>query len=117
MFYNYILLEVCMINLTDSAIQKIKSQLQAHEGFNGVRFGVEATGCSGFAYTVSFAKQHGDTDSIIKRDGFFIYINDESLEYIKDMTVDYVKKDFSEGFEFINPNEAARCGCGESFTI
>jgi iron-sulfur cluster assembly protein len=33
------------------------------------------------------------------------------------MTVDYVKKDFSEGFEFINPNEAARCGCGESFTI
>lgn len=106
-----------MINLTDSAIQKIKSQLKAHKVFNGVRFGVKATGCSGFAYTVSFANQHGDTDNIIKTDSFFIYINAESLEYLKGITVDYVKKDFSEGFEFNNPNEAARCGCGESFTI
>ncbi|TFG94054.1 iron-sulfur cluster assembly protein IscA, partial [Candidatus Thorarchaeota archaeon] len=33
------------------------------------------------------------------------------------MKVDYVKKGLNEGFEFINPNESGRCGCGESFSV
>ena len=39
------------------------------------------------------------------------------MTYLKDITVDYQKKGLNEGFEFINPIEKARCGCGESFTI
>jgi iron-sulfur cluster assembly protein len=31
--------------------------------------------------------------------------------------MDYVEEKFSSGFEFKNPNEIARCGCGESFTV
>jgi iron-sulfur cluster assembly protein len=33
------------------------------------------------------------------------------------MTVIWQRKGLNEGFEFINEKEAARCGCGESFTI
>ena len=31
--------------------------------------------------------------------------------------MDYKEQKFSAGFEFSNPNEIARCGCGESFTV
>jgi iron-sulfur cluster assembly protein len=31
--------------------------------------------------------------------------------------MDYVKEGLNEGFQFNNPNEKDRCGCGESFTI
>ncbi len=30
---------------------------------------------------------------------------------------DYKKVDLNEGFEFNNPNERDRCGCGESFRV
>jgi iron-sulfur cluster assembly protein len=31
--------------------------------------------------------------------------------------MDWVKKGLNEGFEFVNPQEKDRCGCGESFRI
>jgi iron-sulfur cluster assembly protein len=37
--------------------------------------------------------------------------------YLYGMTMDWVKKGLNEGFDFINPNERDRCGCGESFRI
>jgi len=36
---------------------------------------------------------------------------------LEEITVDYQKHGLNEGFEFINPIEKARCGCGESFTV
>ena len=35
----------------------------------------------------------------------------------KSADYDYKEEKFSSGFEFSNPNEIARCGCGESFTV
>ena len=37
--------------------------------------------------------------------------------YLRGVTVDYVRQGLNEGFEFINPNERDRCGCGESFRV
>jgi iron-sulfur cluster assembly protein len=31
--------------------------------------------------------------------------------------MDWVRNGLNEGFDFKNPNEKARCGCGESFTV
>ena len=39
------------------------------------------------------------------------------LVYLKGTELDYVKEGLNEGFKFINPNEKARCGCGESFSV
>jgi len=33
------------------------------------------------------------------------------------MVMDWTKKGLNEGFDFVNPNESARCGCGESFKV
>jgi iron-sulfur cluster assembly protein len=37
--------------------------------------------------------------------------------YLQGMIVDYVRQGLNEGFEFRNPNERDRCGCGESFRV
>ena len=39
------------------------------------------------------------------------------LAYMNGMIVDWVRNGLNEGFEFKNPNERDRCGCGESFRI
>ena len=50
-------------------------------------------------------------------EGFSILIDPKANEILEGITVDYQKNGLNEGFEFINPLEKARCGCGESFTI
>jgi iron-sulfur cluster assembly protein len=37
--------------------------------------------------------------------------------FLDGVEIDYVRKGLNEGFEFNNPKEKARCGCGESFTV
>jgi iron-sulfur cluster assembly protein len=44
-------------------------------------------------------------------------VDQKHLPYVQNMTVDYVRNGLNEGFEFRNPNERDRCGCGESFRI
>ena len=44
-------------------------------------------------------------------------MNPKSSPYFQGMTIDYVRNGLNEGFEFINPNERDRCGCGESFRV
>ena len=48
---------------------------------------------------------------------FSIIIDRKVQDLLQGMIVDYQVKGLNEGFEFINPQEKARCGCGESFTI
>jgi iron-sulfur cluster assembly protein len=69
------------------------------------------------AYVLEFADQlfEGDVEFIDKDVRLVISLKD--LTYLDGVQVDYQKKGLNEGFEFINPNESARCGCGESFTV
>jgi iron-sulfur cluster assembly protein len=49
-------------------------------------------------------------------DGVRIFIDSMSLIHVFGTEIDWVEKGLSRSFEFRNPNETARCGCGESFT-
>jgi iron-sulfur cluster assembly protein len=46
-----------------------------------------------------------------------IYVDNESLNYLKGSLVDYSEDGLNKGIKFHNPNAKAVCGCGESFTI
>lgn len=105
------------MNVTQTAIDKIKHHL-SHRGKGiGIRIGVHPTGCSGFAYKLEFADTVDPDDIISDHDGFSVLIDPKAYKMLEGMTVDYQRKGLNEGFEFINPLEKARCGCGESFTI
>jgi iron-sulfur cluster assembly protein len=106
-----------MIKLSDTATDRVKSQLEKRGSGLGIRIGVKSTGCSGFSYVLEFVDVADSTDHEFKFETFSVFITEKSLVYVSGLAIDYKKLDFNEGFEFTNPNEKARCGCGESFTI
>lgn len=56
-------------------------------------------------------------DWVLESNDYNIFIDTKSQLYLNGVELDYVKEGLNEGFQFNNPNEKDRCGCGESFTI
>jgi iron-sulfur cluster assembly protein len=105
------------INVTELAAKKITRQLEKRGSGVGIRVGVKTTGCSGLAYILEYVDEILPADEIIKSNGVNIIADPKSLVYINGLTINYVRKGLNEGYEFINPNEKDRCGCGESFRV
>jgi iron-sulfur cluster assembly protein len=107
-----------MITLTPLATEKIQKFLSQRGRGAGIRIGVKTTGCSGLAYVLEYVDDEKlFADAYYDVGGIRIFVLPEHRVYLHGLTVDYVKKGLNEGFEFINPNERDRCGCGESFRV
>jgi iron-sulfur cluster assembly protein len=107
-----------MISVTEQAAQKIRQHLQQRGRGLGIRVGVRTTGCSGLAYTLEYLDNPGTVQPIsYQSNGVTVFVDTKDAVYLEGMTLDYQKKGLNEGFEFINPNELDRCGCGESFRV
>jgi len=106
-----------MISVTDTASKKIKSNLTKRGQGMGIRLGVRTTGCSGLAYVLEYIDVVNSEDIAFEQDGFVVVVDPKSSAYLTGVEVDYVRQGLNEGFEFSNPNERDRCGCGESFRI
>jgi iron-sulfur cluster assembly protein len=106
-----------MISLTEQAAKKVKLQIQKRGQGDGIRIGVRTTGCSGLAYVLEYVDAVDEHDQLFESLGVNVYIDPKSLAYIQGLEMDWVRNGLNEGFEFRNPNERDRCGCGESFRI
>lgn len=105
------------ITLSKAAADRIRRFLANRGKGIGVRLGVKTTGCSGMAYTLEFADGVEPDDVVFESDGVKVVVSPKSLVYLEGTHLDYTKEGLNEGFKFQNPNEKARCGCGESFTV
>jgi iron-sulfur cluster assembly protein len=56
-------------------------------------------------------------DTVFESLGVKVIVDPKALVYLDGTEVDYAREGLNEGFKFTNPNEKARCGCGESFTV
>ena len=106
-----------MILVTETATKKIVANLTKRGRGLGIRLGVRTTGCSGLAYVLEYIDSVNAEDIAYKQDGFVIVVDPKSSVYLKGLEVDYVRQGLNEGFEFNNPLEKDRCGCGESFRV
>jgi iron-sulfur cluster assembly protein len=108
-----------MITVTEAAAKKIVSQLQKRGKGLGIRVGVRTTGCSGLAYTLEFVDGYSYEEGVTNyaQKEFAVLVDAKSLAYLNGVTIDWVRNGLNEGFNFSNPNERDRCGCGESFRI
>jgi len=106
-----------MISVTEIASKKIKSNLTRRGQGVGIRLGVRTTGCSGLAYVLEYVDNINSEDITVEQDGFVVVVDPKSSAYLNGVEVDYVRQGLNEGFEFNNPLERDRCGCGESFRI
>lgn len=108
-----------MLSLTELAAQKVTASLVKRGRGIGIRIGVKTTGCSGLAYTFEYVDTAPVTRDqfVYESYGVKVWVDSRSVPYLTGITVDWQKKGLNEGFEFSNPNERDRCGCGESFRI
>ena len=109
-----------MISLTETAAEKVKLNLSKRAKGVGIRVGVKTTGCSGLAYVLEYVDLpngiRNDDVSFISH-GVHVFVDPKSLVYLEGIEMDWIKKGLNEGFDFANPNERDRCGCGESFRV
>ena len=107
-----------MISITDSAKRKIQKLVEI-KSYAGIRLGVKTTGCSGLAYVLEYVKEYIPDSNTINyaQDDFCVLVDKKHDVYLKGTEIDYVRNGLNEGFEFKNPNERDRCGCGESFRV
>lgn len=102
--------------ITEAASQHIQRSIKKRGAGIGIRIAIKTRGCSGKAYMLEFVDDYLPTDYIFAvTDNLAVYIDPKSFEFLRGTTLDYVKQGLNEGFEFNNPNEKGRCGCGESF--
>ena len=106
-----------MITVTNTAAQKIKANLKRRGSGIGIRVGVRTTGCSGLAYVLEYVDELQAGDVSMTDNYTNVIVDKKSLPIVDGITVDYVRQGLNEGFEFVNPNEKDRCGCGQSFRV
>lgn len=107
-----------IITLTDRALKRIRYIMeQAPKNTLGIRFGIKTGGCSGMTYDVNYTSEEKNNDEKIVRDNINIYIDAAATLFLIGSEVDWKHDKLQSSFTFKNPNETARCGCGESFTV
>ena len=105
------------ITLTERAADHISKFLTKRGKGIGLRIGVRTTGCSGMAYKLEFVDVVAVEVNVFDAHGVKLFVDPKSMPYLEGIELDFAREGLNEGFKFNNPNEKARCGCGESFTV
>jgi iron-sulfur cluster assembly protein len=105
------------ISLTPSAAERVRTFMASRGKGVGLRLGVKQTGCSGYAYVVSYADEIGAQDVVFEEAGIKVIVDRDALKFVDGTEIDFVRTGLNEAFKFRNPNVRGECGCGESFNV
>lgn len=105
------------IQVTENAAKQIRKQLDKRGSGLGLRLGVKASGCSGYAYVLDYADQAEADELVFDQFGVNVLVKRADLDKLDGIVLDYAREGFNEAFKFLNPNVKATCGCGESFAV
>lgn len=104
-----------LITITESAAKKVKSLAEKEDKKDyGLRLGIVPGGCSSFMYEISLEKDSKQDDFVFEEKGVKIFINPQSIDFLRGSTVDYIDTLQNSGFKINNPNVKSSCGCGHS---
>lgn len=107
-----------MIHISQAAVDEIKRlQLRHQKPEARLRLGVEHGGCAELYYTIDFDAALNPGDRIYDCGDILVVVDDKSLDYISELTLDYSEDLMGGGFRFHNPNAVESCGCGNSFRV
>jgi iron-sulfur cluster assembly protein len=108
-----------MITLTPRAAERVRDCLSQRGHGLGIRIGVKTTGCSGLAYVLEYVDvaPSGQYHVEFESQAVKIWVDSRSLPMVRGLHMDWVTRGLDSGFDFVNPNERDRCGCGLSFRV
>ncbi len=106
-----------MLTLTPSAHKAVRRFIKGSANpVAGLRIAVTGGGCSGLQYALSLEESARGDDVSVDCDGVTILLDPDSVPLLAGITVDFQDSMTGNGFTFTNPNAAASCGCGKSFS-
>lgn len=107
------------LSISPNASAEVK-KFMAAEGVSpdvgGLRVSVQPGGCSGFKYSLLIEDQAAEDDTVITQDGYRVFVDPFSMQYLNGVSIDYTTSMQGSGFTFKNPNATGGCGCGSSFS-
>ncbi|MBN8827202.1 MAG: iron-sulfur cluster assembly accessory protein [Sphingobacteriia bacterium] len=107
-----------IITITENAKARIEHLLSLRNKPSvGIRIGIRSGGCNGLTYTVEYADNITEFDTIVEYEGVKVLIDRKAELYLLGTQMDYVEGKMKSGFTFTNPNVKGQCGCGESFHV
>jgi iron-sulfur cluster assembly protein len=109
------------LTITEAAADRLKVILaQKSPSPEAVMVAITTKGCSGMRYDLQYLDKLADAPKFadkVTQHGVTVVIDPKAALYITGSTMDYKEGMERSGFDFINPNESGRCGCGESFMV
>ena len=81
-----------------------------------LRVAVKGGGCSGFEYEITLDEPASD-DLVLESDGQKVVVDEVSLPFLENATIDFLEELIGARFVIENPNASSSCGCGTSFSI
>ena len=108
------------VKVTDTAIEYLKQQMS--EDMAGIRFMIlTGKGCGGNEYDIKpvLKGEESDKDEILEvEDGLTLFIPKTDVLRFFGVEIDFITDSLgSRRIAIKNPNETARCGCGESVSF
>lgn len=115
------------LKVSPKAIAQIRQILnKRQQPCEGIRVGVRTRGCSGLSYTIEYALKDQNIskfDDVVlcyedkNSNPIQIFIDPKVSMFLIGSEMIYKSDELNSGFDFVNPNEKGRCGCGESFQV
>jgi iron-sulfur cluster assembly accessory protein len=110
-----------MLSITPAAADRIRHLLgQKQPQPEAVIVSVKSKGCSGLSYDLQYLDHLKDQPKfadVVTKNGVTVVVDPKAALYIIGSVMDYKESPAHSGFDFANPNETGRCGCGESFSV
>jgi iron-sulfur cluster assembly protein len=66
---------------------------------------------------MDYAEDVAPFEEVVEDKGVKILIDPKAIMFLLGTQMDFKTEKLKSGFEFSNPNEVERCGCGESFKV
>ncbi len=104
------------VTITIKAAHWIKELINTRGNCLGVRFGTLPAGCGGYKYSVDYVHQVVSSDLVFEQHGVKFFIDSDHMSLLQGMQVVFRTEGLDRKLEFVNPNAAAICGCGDSFS-
>ncbi|APZ54319.1 HesB/IscA family protein [Salipiger abyssi] len=101
--------------VTERAFARL-NEIGANAQGKALRVAVEGGGCSGFQYEITLDDPAED-DLVLEGSGERVVVDQISLPFLADATIDFTEELIGARFVIENPNATSSCGCGTSFAM
>jgi iron-sulfur cluster assembly protein len=106
-----------LCKITEKASEKLTGLLTRQGRPNGaLRIAVVGGGCSGLQYKMDLVDGPANRDFLVRSCEVNVVMDPKSALFVSGSLLDYSDDLQKGGFKVTNPNAAAHCSCGESFS-